>query len=287
MDPAHFLGCLHCLWHSALEQQEDGDLTRWPDAFTAHAASFKGDPAAWVEALRTAGWLDGSVLHDWLDYAGRFLESKYRSSDPDRLIRIWALHGREFTKVPGKLMSAGWSKVRKAAIERDGNKCLKCGDTDRLEVHHKIPLSAGGGDELSNLETLCKRCHSMVPKNRSGISQAEDGPPNPPTKPTRPNQLPQTEGGIIEKGLTTAAEMVEDFHKRAGTTVSPKEAREQDRLLNLRMPFGEFKGTHISSLPADRARWLLTEWNGRFRLGAELKKALELCVHIKEMETNR
>ncbi len=231
MDPAHFLGCLHCLWHSALEQQEDGDLTRWPDAFTANAASFKGDPTAWLEALRTAGWLDGSVLHDWLDYAGRFLESRYRTADPEKLVAIWAKHGKVY-------------KLTETQLE-------------------------------------------VVKKIKAASSPSKDGPPNPPTKPTIPNQLPRKEGGLIEKGLTTAAEMVEDFQRRVGTTISPKEAAEQDRLLNLRMPFGEFKGTHISSLPADRARWLLTEWSGRFRLGAELKKALELCVKIKDMENSR
>lgn len=32
-------------------------------------------------------------------------------------------------------------------------------DDGNLEVHHIVPVSHGGGDEPSNLVTLCKNCH--------------------------------------------------------------------------------------------------------------------------------
>lgn len=32
-------------------------------------------------------------------------------------------------------------------------------DDGNLEVHHILPVSKGGGDEPSNLKTLCKKCH--------------------------------------------------------------------------------------------------------------------------------
>jgi len=49
-------------------------------------------------------------------------------------------------------------------LARDKWKCLSCGRTTRengvlLEVDHIIPRSKGGTDDISNLQTLCKKCN--------------------------------------------------------------------------------------------------------------------------------
>lgn len=51
-----------------------------------------------------------------------------------------------------------------AVLARDGWKCLSCGKSPRvdgitLEVDHVVPRSKGGSDEISNLQTLCKKCN--------------------------------------------------------------------------------------------------------------------------------
>ncbi|CAN1209378.1 HNH endonuclease [Tumidithrix helvetica PCC 7403] len=51
-----------------------------------------------------------------------------------------------------------------AVLARDQWKCLSCGRSARedgvlLEVDHIIPRSKGGSDEMSNLQTLCKKCN--------------------------------------------------------------------------------------------------------------------------------
>ena len=48
-------------------------------------------------------------------------------------------------------------------LARDKWKCLSCGGSSRedgvlLEVDHIIPRSKGGSDDMSNLQTLCKKC---------------------------------------------------------------------------------------------------------------------------------
>ncbi len=86
------VGHIHCLWHSALEQQEDGDLNGWSDAMIAELSLWKGDSAQFVVALQDNGFLDGRLLHDWLDYAGRYLTNKYRSANPQRLKEIYKIH---------------------------------------------------------------------------------------------------------------------------------------------------------------------------------------------------
>lgn len=90
--PVNIIGHLHALWHTILEQQEDGDLTEWPDAMIAQAASYDGDASAFVSALQSRKWLDEKIVHDWMDYAGRYLIVKYRTSNPKRLLQIQKIH---------------------------------------------------------------------------------------------------------------------------------------------------------------------------------------------------
>ncbi|MEG3991578.1 HNH endonuclease [Microcoleus sp. S28C3] len=51
-----------------------------------------------------------------------------------------------------------------AVLARDKWKCLSCGrsaptDGVLLELDHIIPRSKGGSDDMSNLQTLCKKCN--------------------------------------------------------------------------------------------------------------------------------
>lgn len=56
---------------------------------------------------------------------------------------------------------------KKRARIRDKEQCQICGEVlpvpyGRLEVHHIVPRSKGGSDELENLVTLCDLCHAVV-----------------------------------------------------------------------------------------------------------------------------
>ncbi|MCL6611200.1 MAG: HNH endonuclease [Peptococcaceae bacterium] len=53
-------------------------------------------------------------------------------------------------------------KVVTQVIERDNYRCRGCGTTRHLEIHHIIFRSQGGTDEISNLVTLCRRCHQRA-----------------------------------------------------------------------------------------------------------------------------
>ncbi|MDP2661878.1 MAG: HNH endonuclease [Dehalococcoidia bacterium] len=50
--------------------------------------------------------------------------------------------------------------VRWGVFKRDGYKCVKCGAESDLTVDHIIPVIAGGPNEESNFQTLCKTCNS-------------------------------------------------------------------------------------------------------------------------------
>ncbi len=52
--------------------------------------------------------------------------------------------------------------IRHEVFKKDNYKCVECGITKKetsLHVDHIIPVSRGGTDELSNLQTLCKVCN--------------------------------------------------------------------------------------------------------------------------------
>ncbi|MER9119839.1 RecQ family ATP-dependent DNA helicase [Mesorhizobium sp. M0954] len=56
-----------------------------------------------------------------------------------------------------------WQIVRNQVLERDGYRCVSCGVALRsadADIHHLLPRSMGGADEMSNLVCLCDGCHA-------------------------------------------------------------------------------------------------------------------------------
>lgn len=47
-------------------------------------------------------------------------------------------------------------------LERDGEKCLKCGSQEKLTMQHVIPFSKGGETTSRNLVTLCESCNQIL-----------------------------------------------------------------------------------------------------------------------------
>jgi 5-methylcytosine-specific restriction enzyme A len=65
--------------------------------------------------------------------------------------------------------SAQWQKARAAAKQRDGNRCVNCGASEGLQVHHIVRLEDGGAEfDLANLRTLCVRCHGVQHRGDRG-----------------------------------------------------------------------------------------------------------------------
>ena len=58
--------------------------------------------------------------------------------------------------------TAAWQKLRRAARMRDGDRCVRCGASERLSVHHAVE----GSNLLHDLLTLCSRCHAREHAHR-------------------------------------------------------------------------------------------------------------------------
>lgn len=80
------VGLLSLLWLWAIDNAEDGDLSRVTSRTVARAAQWEGDPDAFVKAIERAGFIDSDpcMLHDWLDYSGKLLEQREQKRAQNR-----------------------------------------------------------------------------------------------------------------------------------------------------------------------------------------------------------
>lgn len=60
------------------------------------------------------------------------------------------------------------TSVRETVYSRDGWTCCHCGSLENLSIDHIHPVSLGGGNEIENLQTLCRSCNS-----RKGVGLPE------------------------------------------------------------------------------------------------------------------
>ena len=111
----------------------------------------------------------GSVLPDGFCYlCGNELSGRRRRWCSTFCVKMW-------------YQNHNWNGARRAAKRRDKYACVKCGSKFNLEVNHIAPIFGAGytwscRNHLSNLETLCHRCHVAVTnqqrKDRNGLPNA-------------------------------------------------------------------------------------------------------------------
>ncbi|WP_040704297.1 TerD family protein [Nocardia takedensis] len=87
----------------------------------------------------------------------------YRVPDPEYVAAV--LEGalrvaKRLVLAPGQRDSRSIPPDVKAEVwQRDGGRCVQCGDAHYLEFDHVIPLSRGGATSVGNLQILCRRCN--------------------------------------------------------------------------------------------------------------------------------
>lgn len=70
-----------------------------------------------------------------------------------------------------------WCSIRKIVYKRANYTCEYCGNS-RLKhnVHHLVPLSKGGNNELTNLVCICDQCHSILHHNNLKLEKKAELP---------------------------------------------------------------------------------------------------------------
>jgi hypothetical protein len=123
---------------------------------------FPGDAVGDAEVTR---WVDELVRNDLID--------EYTIQDQ----AYWQVNGWHHQKIDqpivkhpncegnvetfSKRLGGKQRQLLKARlIEKDGEKCRSCGATSNLAIDNITPRSAGGTNEIDNLQLLCKQCVS-------------------------------------------------------------------------------------------------------------------------------
>lgn len=60
------------------------------------------------------------------------------------------------------LYTENWDDIRKKVYKRDGHKCVMCGKKGKLHAHHIVPVRVSKNNSLSNLVSVCEKCHRRL-----------------------------------------------------------------------------------------------------------------------------
>jgi hypothetical protein len=88
------IGVLHRLWWWTLAYAEDGDLSKYEPteiclALDLSQTKDRLNSESVFNLFIECNFIDSDLkIHDWLDYAGKYLTAKYRTSNPKKLIEI-------------------------------------------------------------------------------------------------------------------------------------------------------------------------------------------------------
>ena len=65
-----------------------------------------------------------------------------------------------------KRKSWEYLSLKDDVLKKYRNKCANCGSKENLEIHHIVPLSLGGTNNITNLVPLCYSCHKAAHQGR-------------------------------------------------------------------------------------------------------------------------
>jgi superfamily II DNA or RNA helicase len=108
-----------------------------------------------------------NIFNDSSKHWGFFYKSYGNFKDAfDKAMNRIFIGGEEFKIMPNdELADELTDEIRRQVFARDNYTCLCCGKIQRkgisLNADHIRPVSMGGNNAVSNLQTLCKRCNGL------------------------------------------------------------------------------------------------------------------------------
>lgn len=120
-------------------------------------------------------------IREWRKRQQKRKSVKARSGTQKRAVKKGRLKGEgnlRITTIDGNPIEKGrrdrylayldspeWQAIRQKVLDRDGHKCTHCGSTKILQVHHRT-YKRLFHERLSDLVTLCKKCHMALHKRK-------------------------------------------------------------------------------------------------------------------------
>jgi len=65
-----------------------------------------------------------------------------------------------------RVSRAKYLALCRRVIERDGHRCVACGQSQGLTPHHVLRRARGGSDTMENLASVCVACHDLLDTDR-------------------------------------------------------------------------------------------------------------------------
>lgn len=154
-------------WHEAMKAAyyEFSDATRaelhaWETENLDGRRGVVGDWPGWVVLIGAPPWIEEllpGLRRVRLDVL-MGMDRVYRDEQADGFTGTALL---DTSRSSGTLTFKSHREEKRWAIfERDDFKCLRCGRRRRLTIDHVVARHNGGGDGMSNWQTLCHRCNS-------------------------------------------------------------------------------------------------------------------------------
>ena len=95
-------------------------------------------------------------------------EAKIHKTQPDVFKQIYYADEKfekyttAFVNETDYMKTYVWQNIRREVFKRDGYKCVMCGASHPLNVHHVRYPTRWGEEKLEDLITVCDSCHAKI-----------------------------------------------------------------------------------------------------------------------------
>lgn len=158
-----------------------------------------------------------------------------------------------------------WQKKRLEIMQRDGFKCLFCGDSEsQLNVHHCFYLSGRNPWDYSNesLFTLCRPCHSLISDEDSDY--------------THPSKIASSCWNLEALAYLRACLQVPS--REWGSICVYEWIHVSECVLRQQVTAGE-----VAKVLSDACKWLITpEWLDELKQRSEVAKQQQMATWVQK-----
>lgn len=170
------VGLVVSLWTWALNNSENGDLSKYPPNAITKACAWDKKPEKLIEVLKSSGFLDENMcLHDWQDYAGKLLDKREANARRNREARERASASRDAVTLDkskeNKVFKAPDKRI--TSVQRDDKEDRQEHTPSVSRAYHErvtmcVPSASRDGATVPNL-TVPNRTKVVVVANSLDI----------------------------------------------------------------------------------------------------------------------